>query len=93
MARVFVEKALNVTGLGQFELIQMASKRARELSAGAKPMVVPKNESNGAIALQEIEEGKYTLEHFEGTAKTDFQLEQEELLNKELNDEFESTQS
>ncbi len=84
MARVFVEEALNRTGVGQFMLIQMAAKRAKELTNGALPMVeVKPGTKKSVIALKEIEEGYYTEDHFMGKLKTQFQLDQEQKLKEE----------
>lgn len=62
MARVTVEDAVNVVG-NRFDLILMASRRARQLATGGKdPLVEPENDKPTVIALREIEEGLITNE-------------------------------
>ncbi|WP_028868173.1 DNA-directed RNA polymerase subunit omega [Psychromonas arctica] len=62
MARVTVEDAVNVVG-NRFDLILMASRRARQLATGGKtPLVDPENDKPTVIALREIEENLITNE-------------------------------
>ena len=86
MARVFLEKALEVTGLGQFELVNMAAKRAREIDRGSAPLVPRKykQEKSVVTALREIEEGLYTIEHWEGKIKS---AEEQALIDKQKEEE------
>lgn len=57
MARVTVEDCLdNVTN--RFELVLLASKRARQIVAGKDPMVPRENDKPTVLALREISEGK-----------------------------------
>jgi DNA-directed RNA polymerase subunit omega len=59
MARVTVEDCLeNVES--RFELVLLASKRARQLVAGKEPMVDWENDKATVVALREIGEGKVT---------------------------------
>ena len=59
MARVTVEDCLdNVTN--RFELVLLASKRARQIVAGKEPMVEWENDKPTVLALREISEGKIT---------------------------------
>ena len=56
MARTTVEDCLeNVDN--RFQLVLIASKRARELSNGADPLVPRDNDKDTVIALREIAEG------------------------------------
>ncbi len=57
MARVTVEDCLeNVAN--RFELVMVASKRAREIAVrGAQPMVAWENDKPTVVALREIAEG------------------------------------
>lgn len=56
MARVTVEDSLeNVRN--RFELVLIASKRARNISMGAEPMVPADNDKPTVIALREIADG------------------------------------
>jgi len=57
MARVTVEDAIEQVG-NRFDLILLASKRARQLASGAKdPKVEWDNDKPTVVALREIEEG------------------------------------
>ena len=56
MARVTVEDSLeNVNN--RFDLVLIASKRARNISMGAEPMVPADNDKPTVIALREIADG------------------------------------
>ena len=55
MARVTVEDCLeNVDN--RFELVQVASKRARQIAMGAQPMLEEENDKPTVLALREIAE-------------------------------------
>ena len=57
MARITVEDCIeNVTN--RFELVLMATKRARQITLGATPLVDIENDKPTVIALREIAEGK-----------------------------------
>jgi DNA-directed RNA polymerase subunit omega len=59
MARITVEDCLdNVENL--FELVLVASKRARRLANGAEPFVDWENDKPTVVALREIAEGLVT---------------------------------
>lgn len=62
MARVTVEDCLeNVSN--RFELVMVASKRARQMATGGKdPMVQEESDKPTVIALREIAEGLVTAE-------------------------------
>jgi DNA-directed RNA polymerase subunit omega len=61
MARVTVEDCLkNVDNL--FELVLLASARARRLANGAEPTVPLENDKVTVVALREIAEGNITPE-------------------------------
>jgi DNA-directed RNA polymerase subunit omega len=62
MARVTVEDCLeNVAN--RFELVMVASKRARQLATGGKdPLVLEESDKSTVIALREIAEGLVTSE-------------------------------
>ncbi|MEW6444761.1 MAG: DNA-directed RNA polymerase subunit omega [Pseudomonadota bacterium] len=59
MARVTVEDCLKDVG-NRFHLVVMAAKRARQIEAGAQPLVEPDRDKPTVIALREIAEGKVT---------------------------------
>jgi DNA-directed RNA polymerase subunit omega len=64
MARLTVEDCLkNVNN--RFNLVLLASKRARQLAMGATPLVPVENDKPTVIALREIGKGKITPENFE----------------------------
>lgn len=60
MARVTVEDCIAQVE-NRFELILLATRRARELSNGAKPTVARDNDRNPVIALREIAEGSTSI--------------------------------
>lgn len=59
MARITVEDCLDNIG-NIFEMVLVASKRARRLAHGAEPMVELENDKPTVIALREIAEGHVT---------------------------------
>ena len=59
MARITVEDCLeNINNI--FEMVLVASKRARRLAHGAEPMVELENDKPTVIALREIADGHVT---------------------------------
>ncbi len=60
MARVTVEDAVNKIG-NRFDLILLASRRARQLAVqGKQPLVEEENDKPTVVALREIEAGLIT---------------------------------
>ena len=57
MARITVEDCLAVVN-NRFELVLMATKRARQLAKGATATVDEENDKPTVLALREIAEGK-----------------------------------
>jgi DNA-directed RNA polymerase subunit omega len=57
MARITVEDCLEVVN-NRFELVLMATKRARQVAKGAQAAVVGDNDKPTVIALREIAERK-----------------------------------
>ncbi len=57
MARITVEDCLEVID-NRFELVLMATKRARQLAKGFDPLVDPDNDKPTVLALREIAERK-----------------------------------
>jgi len=55
MARITVEDCLEVVN-NRFELVLMATKRARQLERGAEPAVNPEQDKPTVLALREIAE-------------------------------------
>ena len=56
MARVTVEDCLDKVD-NRFQLVLVATKRARQLSRGAQPFVEWENDKPTVVALREISEG------------------------------------
>jgi len=61
MARVTIEDCLDHVD-NRFELVLLASKRARQLAAGKEPLVDWENDKPTVVALREISEGLITKE-------------------------------
>jgi len=59
MARVTVEDCLEHAD-NRFNLVLLASKRARQLANGAAPLVSADNDKPTVLALREIAAGKIT---------------------------------
>ncbi len=57
MARITVEDCIDKVG-NRFELVLLATKRARQITRGATPLVEIENDKPTVIALREIAEGK-----------------------------------
>ncbi|HEY4093629.1 MAG TPA: DNA-directed RNA polymerase subunit omega [Luteibacter sp.] len=55
MARITVEDCLEVVD-NRFELVLMATKRARQLARGAEPTIDPNSDKPTVVALREIAE-------------------------------------
>jgi DNA-directed RNA polymerase subunit omega len=80
MARVTVQDAVEIVG-NRFDLIMLATKRARELATGGKePKVEWDNDKPTVVALREIEEGLISKEIMENEAEAEkVRLEMEAL--------------
>ncbi len=59
MARVTVEDCLDNVD-NRFQLVLVASKRARQVANGKEPMVAWENDKPTVVALREIAEGHFT---------------------------------
>ncbi len=68
MARITVEDCIDKVG-NRFELVLLATKRARQITRGATPLVEIENDKPTVIALREIAEGKIDLEILNDIAK------------------------
>jgi len=64
MARITVEDSLDSV-CNRFELVLLASKRARQLAMGAAPLVPVENDKPTVLALREIALGKITHANFD----------------------------
>tara|TARA_B100001027_G_scaffold154931_1_gene108952 strand:- start:805 stop:1074 length:270 start_codon:yes stop_codon:yes gene_type:complete len=76
MARITVEDCLEKVP-SRFDLILMASKRARQLSTTSRdPLVEWDNDKPTLVALREIEEGLLDQETLEQTLEEDLLLDE-----------------
>lgn len=70
MARVTVEDCLtNVDN--RFQLVLVATKRARQISLGAEPFIDQENDKPTVLALREIAEGLVTRDILEDPVEED----------------------
>ena len=74
MARVTVEDCLENV-VNRYELVLLASKRARQIVLGSDPLVPDNNDKATVIALREIAEDLVTSENIDKI----YQLDDEEL--------------
>jgi DNA-directed RNA polymerase subunit omega len=77
MARVTVQDCLDHVD-NRFELVLLASRRARQIAQGKDPMVDWENDKPTVVALREIAEGKINQEVLDA-AEQEAQAEAEEL--------------
>jgi DNA-directed RNA polymerase subunit omega len=83
MARVTVEDCLdNVEN--RFELVLLATKRARQIANGQEPLVPWENDKPTVVALREISEGLVTPQTMEKQAAA-AAIEEDEFLIDEQN--------
>lgn len=68
MARISSEEAVKAIG-NRFQLVLVASQRARELKSGYAPKI-QSDDCATVTALREIEEGKYTVKDYLGSLPT-----------------------
>ena len=86
MARITVEDCLEKIP-SRFDLILMASKRARQLSTTSRdPLVEWDNDKPTLVALREIEEGLIDQETLEKTLEEDLLLDEFSIPNNQEND-------
>ena len=86
MARITVEDCLEKIP-SRFDLILMASKRARQLSTTSRdPLVEWDNDKPTLVALREIEEGLLDQKTLEQTLEEDVLLDEFSLPSKQEDD-------
>ena len=86
MARITVEDCLEKIP-SRFDLIIMASKRARQLSTTSRdPLVEWDNDKPTLVALREIEEGLIDQETLEKTLEEDLLLDEFSIPNNQENE-------
>ena len=81
MARVTVEDCVKVVE-SRFELILLASERARILSKGSQPLLDRDRDKNPVVALREIAERLLNLEETKTTLVKGLQKYHEEVLTE-----------
>ena len=70
MARVTVEDCLENV-INRYELVLLASKRARQIVLGSEPLVPPDDDKPTVIALREIAENLVNTENVDKINKPD----------------------
>ncbi|NNG11908.1 MAG: DNA-directed RNA polymerase subunit omega [Halobacteria archaeon] len=76
MARVTVEDCLDNVD-NRFQLVLVATKRARQLANGVEPFVAWENDKPTIVALREIAEGKIGPSILDEPVKPEFSIEEE----------------
>ena len=76
MARVTVEDCLDNVD-NRFQLVLVATKRARQLANGVEPFVAWENDKPTIVALREIAEGKIGPSILDEPVKPEFSVEEE----------------
>src|SRR5690606_22854700 len=79
MARITVEDCLKVVD-NRFELVLMASKRARQLSKGIEATVDNENDKPAVLALREIAERRVNMHRGDETERGDRERAEREAL-------------
>ena len=77
MARVTVEDCLENV-INRYELVLLASKRARQIVLGSEPLVPPDDDKPTVIALREIAENLVNTENVDKINQPDTDEEQSE---------------
>ena len=78
MARVTVEDCVDHIE-NRFDLVLLASKRARQITMGSDPLVDEDNDKPTVLALREIADGKMSTEIFEAIVAKEAAVEEEAL--------------
>jgi DNA-directed RNA polymerase subunit omega len=76
MARVTVEDCLDYVD-NRFDLVLLATKRARQLVNGVAPLLPWENDKPTVMALREIAEGLITHKDMDKTAEEDIVVDDE----------------
>ena len=93
MARITVEDCIDKFP-SRFELVLVASQRARKLHSGEEPTVDKDNDKNTVIALREIADSSFTIEQMKENLIQEYQtvtINDEEEENFELQTDKENT--
>jgi DNA-directed RNA polymerase subunit omega len=94
MARITVEDCLEKID-NQYDLVLLAKERTVQLNSGAPALVEEDNDKRTIISLREIGDGKISVDELEKNAvkrlrKEPDEDEQQEDIEEETNDDFES---
>ena len=94
MARITVEDCLEKID-NQYDLVLLAKERTVQLNAGTPMLVEEDNDKRTIISLREIGDGKISVQELEEDAikrlrKEPDETEQQEEIEEETNDDFES---
>ena len=87
MARVTVQDCIKIIN-NRFELILVASERARTLAKGAEPLLDRDRDKNAVVALREIAEEKLDLEQTRSELVKGLQKYHEEVLTENEDDQI-----
>lgn len=82
MARLTVEDCLENV-VNRYDLVLLASKRARQIAMGADPLVPAENDKPTVIALREIAENLVNADNIDTINK--FETEEEEFSESDFN--------
>tara|TARA_B100001287_G_C22513024_1_gene449153 strand:- start:73 stop:549 length:477 start_codon:yes stop_codon:yes gene_type:complete len=94
MARITVEDCIDKFP-SRFELVLVASNRARKLYSGENPTVEKDNDKNTVIALREIAQETLTLDQLKNDLVEEYQTltlnEDEEIIDEDVENEEETS--
>ena len=95
MARITVEDCIDKFS-SRFELVLVASQRARKLHTGEEPTIERDNDKNTVIALREIADSTISKEEIKENLIQEYQtitISDEELENQELQPKIDTDES
>ena len=95
MARITVEDCIDKFS-SRFELVLVASQRARKLHSGEEPTIERDNDKNTVIALREIADSTISKEEIKENLIQEYQtisISDEELENQELQPQINTDES
>ncbi|MFK7956589.1 MAG: DNA-directed RNA polymerase subunit omega [Lysobacterales bacterium] len=90
MARITVEDCLDQVD-NRFELVLLATRRARQISKGAEPLVEAENDKPTVIALREIATGEVNARTLEELEKKEQEIMEAEALAEATREALEGT--
>ena len=95
MARITVEDCIDKFS-SRFELVLVASQRARKLHSGEEPTIERDNDKNTVVALREIADSAISKEEIKENLIQEYQtisISDEELENQELQPQIDTDES